>query len=366
MTDILIRNATLSDIDALVRIEAICFTSDHISRRSFRTLISRSTVRTIVAEIGGEVYGYAMILFRKSTALARLYSLAVLPDVPAKGVGCLLLEKAEKKAFEGGRVFMRLEVREDNARAIALYKRMHYRPIGRYLDYYADHSPALRYEKTLRGDTPIETIVPYYQQTTEFTCGAACMMMALKYYKPQLQLNPVLEIRLWRGATTVFMLSGPGGCEPFGLAVLAHDYGLKPTIYVSSREYLFLNSVRNLEKRRVMELAQIDFRAQAKQAKIPVHYKPLSIDNIRAALARGAVVLVLISFYHMFGEKIPHWVLAHSDDGEHILIHDPWVEEKDGETIADSANLPLSYEVFDHIARFGKDSLRAAVILEKE
>lgn len=67
----------------------------------------------------------------------------------------------------------------------------------------------------------------------------------------------------------------------------------------------------------------------------------------------------------MFGEKIPHWVLAHDDDGRHILIHDPWVEEDEGETIADSTNLPLNYDVFDHIARFGKDNLRAAVILEK-
>lgn len=366
MTNVMIRNATLNDIDALVRIETICFTGDNISRRSFRTLIDRLTARTIVVEVDGMVYGYAIILFRKSTALARLYSLAVLPDSPQKGLGGLLLQEAERRAFRAGRVFMRLEVREDNARAIMLYERMRYRPIGRYLDYYADHSPALRYEKTLRGDTPVETIVPYYQQTTDFTCGSACLMMALKYYKPEVVLDPVLEIRLWRGATTVFMLSGPGGCEPFGLAVLAHHYGMKPTIYVSNREYLFLNSVRDPKKRRVMELAQLDFRAQAKQAKIPVHYKPLSIKGIRAAIARGAVVLVLISFYHMFGEKIPHWVLAHSDDGEHILIHDPWVEETEGETIADSANLPLTYDVFDHIARFGKDSLRAAVILEKE
>lgn len=360
------RNASFDDIDALVAIEESCFDGDRISRRSFRTLISRPTARTIVAQSGDEIVGYAMILFRKGTALARLYSIAVQPQSPTKGVGTMLLEAAEKVAFEEGRIFMRLEVREDNARAIALYERFHYRPIGRYLDYYADHTPALRYEKTLRGDTPVETSVPYYQQTTDFTCGAACLMMALKYFKPQTRMDPVFEIRLWRGATTVYMLSGPGGCEPFGLAVLAHDYGLKATITVSSDEFLFINSVRNNEKRKIMELAQTDFREQAKAANIPVKISAFTLQDIRSALARGAVVLVLISFYHMFGEKIPHWVLAHGDDGRHILIHDPWVEEEEGETIADSANLPLTYEIFDHIARFGKDGLRAAVILEKK
>lgn len=365
MGNVINRNATSDDIDALVAIEEMCFDSDRISRRSFRTLITRPTARTIVAELDGMIIGYAMIFFRKGTALARLYSLAVKPHLNIKGAGTKLLEAAEKAAFDEGRIYMRLEVREDNVKAIALYERLHYRPIGRYLDYYADHTPALRYEKTLRGSVPVETSVPYYQQTADFTCGAACLMMALKYFNPQSRLDPVFELRLWRGATTIYMLSGPGGCEPFGLAVLAHNYGLKATIVVSSDEFLFLNSVRNPQKRKVMELVQTDFREQAATAHIPVRITAFTLDDIRTALARGAVVMVLISFYHMFGEKIPHWVLVHGDDGSHFLIHDPWVEEEEGETIADSANLPLNYKVFDRIARFGKDGLRAAVILEK-
>ena len=140
---------------------------------------------------------------------------------------------------------------------------------------------------------------------------------------------------------------------------------MKAEIIVTSYEFLFINSVRDPKKREIMEIAQTDFREQADAAHIPVRIAAFTLDDIRAALARGALVLVLISFYHMFGEKIPHWVLVHGDDGSHILIHDPWVEEDAGETIADSANLPLNYKVFDHIARFGKDGLRAAVILEK-
>lgn len=365
MEGVVTRKATLNDVDALLHIEETAFDTDRISRRSFRTLINRPTAATIVAELNGSIVGYAMILFRRKTALARLYSIAVLKNAGKSGIGTLLLQEAERAAFDRGLVYMRLEVREDNIRAIELYRRFFYRPIGRYLDYYADHSPALRFEKTLRGDIPVETIVPYYQQTTDFTCGPACLMMAIKYFHPALQMDPVMEIRLWRGATTVFMLSGPGGCEPYGLAVQAHNYGLKPTIYVSNDDFLFLNSVRDLKKRQVMELAQTDFRNLVKEAGIPIKSHAFTLADIRAALKRGAVVAVLISFYQMFGEKVPHWVLAHSDDGRHILIHDPWVEEEDGETIADSANLPLSYDVFDRIARFGSDNLRAAVILEK-
>lgn len=366
MDGVIVRPAIFDDIDAIWCIEEQSFETDHISRRSFRAFIKRPTAKVIVAEnVHRKVVGYAVILFRRKTALARLYSIAVLKNAVQRGIGKVLLEASEKLAFEEGRVYMRLEVHEDNEKAIRLYRRLHYRLIGHYLNYYDDNGTALRLEKTLRGDTPIETDIPYYQQTTEFSCGAACLLMAIKHFEPETEMSPMLELRLWRGATTVFMLSGPGGCEPFGLAVQAHLYGLSAQIFVSDDAFLFLNSVRDPEKRKVMELAQTDFRAEAAKAKIPVYHRAFALNDIRAAIARGAVVLVLISFYHMFGKKIPHWVLAHGDDGRHILIHDPWVEEKEGETIADSANLPLRYDVFDHIARFGKDNLRAAVILEK-
>ena len=64
-----------------------------------------------------------------------------------------------------------------------------------------------------------------------------------------------------------------------------------------------------------MELAQVDFRNRAEQYGIPVHYRSFAIDDIRAALAAGKLVVVLISGYLMFGKKVPHWVLAIGDDG---------------------------------------------------
>ncbi|MBC2884024.1 peptidase C39 family protein [Ochrobactrum sp. CM-21-5] len=365
MTGATTRKATTDDIDALLRIEDRCFETDRISRRSFRALIARPTAETIVAESEGRVIGYAMILFRHGTALARLYSIAVDPDANVKGAGSLLLQAAETAAFEHERPLLRLEVREDNARAIALYKRHGYRPIGRYLDYYVDHSDALRFEKTVRGGIAPVTAFPYYEQTTDFTCGAACLMMVLARHSPETKLDPVLEVRLWRDATTIYMMSGPGGCEPFGLAVAAHERGLKASIIVSIEDTLFLQSVRSEEKRKVMQLAQTDFRQRAEAYGIPVEYRGFALFDILEALRRGAAVIVLISGYVMFGKKVPHWVLAHGEDGRHILIHDPWVEEEQGETIADAANVPVPFHIFDRIARFGRDGLRAAVILEK-
>ena len=69
-----------------------------------------------------------------------------------------------------------------------------------------------RLQPALRG---LKRTPPYRHQTTDFTCGPACLMMALAWAKPQRKLEPGLEFRLWREATTIFMTAGHGGCGPY-------------------------------------------------------------------------------------------------------------------------------------------------------
>lgn len=360
-----IRKARASDVDELAAIENAVFPGDRVSRRSFRALIDRETAEVLVAEGDGLLAGYAIVLLRKGSGVARLYSIAAAPGHAGRGVGRALLEAAEDIAFRHERMMLRLEVREDNQRAIGVYEKAGYRRFGREEDYYEDGAAALRYEKTLRGDVPTATAVPFYEQTCDFTCGPCCLMMAMAHFNPDFVPDPVMEIRLWREATTVFMMSGPGGCEPFGLAVAAHENGLSAEVHVSFYGALFLQSVRSEEKRRVMELAQVDFRRRTAAYGIPVSYQSFTLNDIRSAIAGGRLVLVLISGFLMFGKKVPHWVLAIGDDGDHILIHDPWVEDERQETTLDAANIPVPHAIFMTMAQFGRDGLRAAIILGK-
>jgi ribosomal-protein-alanine acetyltransferase len=360
-----IRPAAASDIDRLVAIENRAFATDRLSRRSFRQAVESPTTETLLAERDGLVAGYCMVLFRRGSGVARLYSIAVDPEFGRAGVGRTLLDAAESAAFEKDRLILRLEVREDNGAAISLYERCGYHRIGREPDYYQDGEAALRYQKMLRGGIAFATGIPYYEQTEEFTCGPACLMMAKAAFDPAFVPDAVMEVRLWREATTIFMMSGPGGCEPFGLAVAAYENGMDAEILVSFYGALFLQSVRSEEKRRVMELAQVDFRNRAERYGIPVEYRGFTIDDVRAALARGKLVVVLVSGFLMFGKKVPHWVLAIGDDGNHIMLHDPWVEDERGETAADAANIPIPYSIFMSMAQFGRQGLRAAVVLGK-
>ncbi len=144
-----IRDAEDADLDGLQALEARSFVSDRIARRSLRRLIDGSSASLRVAVRRRELQGYHLVLFRKGSLVARLYSIAVDDRHRGAGVGSRLLADAETVALGRGCNVLRLEVREDNAAAISLYERRGYAPLGRYAAYYADGADALRYGKTL-------------------------------------------------------------------------------------------------------------------------------------------------------------------------------------------------------------------------
>ncbi|MGA9852539.1 MAG: N-acetyltransferase [Gammaproteobacteria bacterium] len=145
----MIRPANLSDLDALVQLEARNFDSDHLSRRSFHYLLTRGNAITLADEERGALRGYALLRFHARSPRARLYSIAIDHTHRGRGIGRALLTVAEDVARTHGAISLRLEVREDNHVAVRLYEKLGYQPLGRYLDYYADHMDAMRLEKSL-------------------------------------------------------------------------------------------------------------------------------------------------------------------------------------------------------------------------
>jgi len=146
-----IRPGHLRDLDALVALENAVFTTDILSRRSFRHFLASPKSSLIVAEESGKLAGYALVLYPARSQLARLYSIAVAPHIASRGIGPLLLAEAEAAAGRRRRRAMRLEVHEHNTRAIGRYEKSGYRLFGRHRRYYDDGGAALRFEKPLGG-----------------------------------------------------------------------------------------------------------------------------------------------------------------------------------------------------------------------
>jgi len=361
-----VRPAQASDLATLMAIEERAFATDRISRKSFRRLLGSRHAATLVAEIDGKLAGYALVLFRAGTGVARLYSIAIAPEFSGRRLGPRLVEAAEQAALARGAGRLRLEVHEANAHALALYRRLGYREFGRHEHYYEDKGHALRFEKRLAPASPhLRDAPPYFHQTTEFTCGPACMMMALAWADPAYRPTAGDELKLWREATTIFMTSGPGGCEPFGVAVTLKRHGLASEIYVSRAGPYFLDTVRQEDQRRVMRLAQEEFRREAEELKIPIHLASLGESALIETFEQGVAAIVLVSGYRMVRRNVPHWVFVFGRDGRHILVHDPAAprDAHGNATGQETYAVPLSE--FDRMARFGRDELRAAVLIRK-
>jgi ribosomal protein S18 acetylase RimI-like enzyme len=360
----MIRSAALGDVDALVALEAVSFNTDRLRRRQFRYLLTKGQADTFVEEREGRLLGYVLSLYSRATAVARLYSIAVAQEAKGQGVGRALVGAAEAAALERERVYMRLEIRADNAASRRLFESLGYRQFGIADDYYEDHAQALRYEKCLVPHlNPDLGRVPYYEQTLDFTCGSSSLMMAMKALDPEQPFDRSQELRVWREATTIFMTSGHGGCGPHGLALSAHRRGFVAEVYVNDEGVPLLDSVRSPEKKDVMRLVHEDFVSECRQAGIPIRHGTLSVEELRQRFLGGGIPLVLISSYRIYEEKFPHWVVVTGFDAHFVYVHDPYVDYADGETQVDSINMPIPRREFARMARYGRAGLQAVVIV---
>lgn len=360
-----VRAGTLDDLDALVALEERVFDSDRMSRRSFRRMLTKANAVLLVEGDPARLRGYVLVLFHAGSPLARLYSLAVDPTARGRGLGRALLEAAERAAVERECIEMRLELRRDNTAAAKLYTAHGYRQFEVQADYYEDHMDAIRLDKSLVPPLPQQMArVPYYQQTLDFTCGPAALLMAMHALDPSLVPTRQLELRVWREATTIFMTSGHGGCGPYGLALSAHHRGFNAEVWVSGvGAELFVDSVRSEEKKTVIRLVQQDLLDEMDACGIPLHNEPIPLDALQAAFEAGGIPVVLISSWRIYGQRSTHWVVVTGFDERYVYLHDPFVDEDENKTRLDCVNMPFLKKEFTGMTRFGRNAQRAVVIV---
>lgn len=142
----MLRPALLSDLDALLGIESRAFSGNRLSPRAMRAAILNPRAHMIVAQDGSRVTGYGLLFYRKNCGFARLYSLAVDPVFRGQGIARHLLEGLSEGCTAP---MMSLEVRDDNAPAIALYRALGFSQSSRRENYYDDGAAALIMRKTL-------------------------------------------------------------------------------------------------------------------------------------------------------------------------------------------------------------------------
>jgi len=144
-----LRRAAERDLSALVELEQAVFAGDRMALRQFRHHLCAVSSDLIVAVSSDGVLGYALLFHRRGSVVARVYSIAVATTARGQGLGDRLLQRLETIARTYGLLEVRLEVRKDNAGALALYERRGYHRFGERRAYYEDGADAWRLSKSL-------------------------------------------------------------------------------------------------------------------------------------------------------------------------------------------------------------------------
>lgn len=144
----LIRSAMPADLPALLALEA-GFDSDRISPRAMRRLLQRPTAQIRVIDHSGGLAGASILLTRRGSRVARLYSLVVAPSARGQGLGDALVDDAIQLARLGDCDRLSLEVAASNTAACRLYARHGFIELKRLPGYYADGGDGLRWTLAL-------------------------------------------------------------------------------------------------------------------------------------------------------------------------------------------------------------------------
>jgi ribosomal-protein-alanine N-acetyltransferase len=128
-----------------------------MSARSVRALLKSPSALVLVAAPSPEsrvrspgLFGALIVLTRRNSRIARIYSVVVSADARGQGLGRRLVEHSERAMAKRGCEALSLEVREDNAAARALYARMGYCLAERLTGYYEDGGHGLRLRRPLK------------------------------------------------------------------------------------------------------------------------------------------------------------------------------------------------------------------------
>ncbi|UCG63210.1 MAG: GNAT family N-acetyltransferase/peptidase C39 family protein [Candidatus Zixiibacteriota bacterium] len=358
-----IRPATEYDLPVLVYLEQVAFETDRFTKDQLEYLLTRSRATTFVLEHGSAVVGAACVLWRKERKLARLYNLAVDRAFRGKGYGDRLLRECELESARRECDRITLEVRQDNETAIRFYEKHGYEGIRNLPDYYSDGMAGLKMAKKVRRkvSSKLRLDIPYHAQTLDFTCGPASVMMTLKHFFPEIELTRALEMSLWKEATMIFMASGFGGTDGYGLALSLLNRGLSCRLIMSMDTTPMLKSVRIQKKREVMKVVHNDLKRKARRAGVTSATYEYGIDEIISALHRGMVPIAMISTYRLTGDRVPHWVVVTGFDRDHVYIHDPDIASY-RKNRSRARHLKVEKSEFLQMTRYGKEVYRCLLL----
>ena len=143
-----IQPANLRDLNALRRLEQVCFPKDAWPLLDLVGVLTMPNIVRLKAVDGDRLMGFVAADVRAAQDLAWIATIGVLPEYRRRKVATTLLEACERRLKVGS---VRLSVRLSNEAALKLYTGLSYYEVGTWPGYYQDGEDALVFEKRLDG-----------------------------------------------------------------------------------------------------------------------------------------------------------------------------------------------------------------------
>ncbi|GAB6284447.1 MAG: hypothetical protein STSR0009_06470 [Methanoregula sp.] len=164
--------------------------------------------------------------------------------------------------------------------------------------------------------------IPFYRQHYDFTCGPACLMMAMKYLDGTLVLSKELEIDIWREANLVAV----PGTSRYGLAFSAATRGFCARVASNTGGIDFVEKIDpplDDEARDVLRAQFSERRIRCRNLGVRERRAPITARILRTALGRHHVPLIVTSTRFYSNEDLPHWVVVTGIDDGRLSFFNP-------------------------------------------
>lgn len=195
-----------------------------------------------------------------------------------------------------------------------------------------------------------------YTQSTGFTCGPVALAMAMG---PGVTRSA--EIAIWREATTMIGLRGPGAAIPMAWPSQRRGAVSKPRFTATPKvRCCWIVPTPKPEGSDAVRPVGVPGGGGNVTDRPPRAIVNRSADRSRA---HGARVILLIDQCHTHDHHAPHWILVHAEHDGIFLVNDPWAEPEDGEGIADVDCIPIAAATLWRMAAYGDPPYHAAVLL---
>lgn len=308
-------------------------------------------VRTVYRLLRDEDALVALGYHRPGTAQEKLTALSGDPGLLAE-----LTDRVAEQLAEAGAVSLKLELPAEAEAWHRAAREAGFVPLRTPL---APTAPGATeavpagFVRRLGGWTAAE--LPYYRQSTDFTCGPVAALTAASGLGLAPRLDRPAEVRFWREAT-----SAPG-CDGYGLAAVLAERGVVAELVVNTSEALQVEAEPSAWQRDLRTFLQDEFRARAQHSGVPIRLAEVSIAELFGLVASGRLVVLLIDEELMHAEPCPHWVVLHGVHDGIGLIEDPWTDADLGETWVDAHQLPVTADALAAMA--GWNGYRSVLVL---